>query len=162
MTPFIPTPDPHAAGIGPIPDQAPEIPGPPARHRQPDRRSTGVLIAVVAGAALIVLAVVGAVVFGLWLRATPDEKDARRECRTAVQREFDHRVAASGGKDILVTVSGIDMDESRAVRGGYQVNFTVHYSATAPLVGTIPNSLALTCNAKVAGHKMTTAVVNRA
>ncbi|WP_238010338.1 hypothetical protein KZZ52_53710 [Dactylosporangium sp. AC04546] len=126
------------------------------------RRSPTVLIAVIAAAVVLLLAVIAAAAYGVWLRTSPSQDDAQRECRTAVEREFRTRVErASSDKQILVTVSGIDMDETVKTSDGYQVNYTVHYAATAALVGSVPNTLSLTCNAKIKNRKLTTEVVNR-
>lgn len=160
--PYHPQPDPAGpAGLTADPAQA-AAPFPPAQLPGRSRRS---IVLIVVGLVLFIVAGGAAVGYGLWTRGAPTQADAERECRTAVQKEFDRRVTeiekSSTSKGVLVTVAGIDMQESRRVDSGFQVNFTVRYQATAPLVGTVPNTLALTCNAVVKDRKLTTVVVNR-
>lgn len=128
----------------------------------PPRRSRAVMVGIIVSVVVFLLLVGAAIGYGLWLRSAPTQEDAQRECRTAVEREFQARTErATPSKDILVTVSDIDINETAETDNGFDVNYTVHYLATAPLVGSVPNTLSLTCKATIDRGKLTTRVVNR-
>src|SRR3954452_19253136 len=77
------------------------------------RSSRTAMIAIIATAVALFLAIIAAIGYGLWLRSSPSQEDAQRECRTAVEREFHTRTdRADADKEILVTISSIDMDET--------------------------------------------------
>ncbi|GAB3868144.1 hypothetical protein ACFPIJ_23890 [Dactylosporangium cerinum] len=109
--------------------------------------------------------VIVAAVAGATLLSTdgPTLADAQRECKTAFAREFQARIdrADAGTSPVVASMTGVDLDESREVDGGFEVNGAVQYTLTASLVGTVPNTLMFTCTAKVTKDGLATTVRNR-
>lgn len=140
------------ASVGPTPP-------PPNSSR---RRLTYVL----AGGGLALILALGSVAAWLLWSGGPSLADAKRECRTAFEREFELRTSSvassSSGASILVSVTDIEILETREIEGGFEVNGTVKYTLTGAYVGTVPNTLSLTCEATESDDgDVTTDVTNR-
>jgi len=88
----------------------------------------------------------------------PTIADAQRECRSAFADEFEARSTRVSTPSILVTVTEIEIEDSRAVDGGFEVNGVVKYVMTTAYVGSVPSSLRLSCHVKVDGEKLSTVV----
>lgn len=117
---------------------------------------------IIAAAAIIVTAIAVAVTaIALIGQAGPTIEDAQRECRTAFDREINARILSANQRSAVATITDINLQESRKISGGYEVNGTVHYNVTAPFVGSMPGSVELTCTAREHGGQLSTTVRNR-
>lgn len=138
------------------PAATPDNPPPTRRRRRP-------VILVAAGVALLAATTAAAV----WVasRDTLDRDTAQRECRTALQREAENRAGTLDGVQaagVLVTLSGVDLQETWETDRGWSVNGVANYTMTTPLLGRTPYALNLTCEATAGdGGTVNTAVKNR-
>jgi hypothetical protein len=146
---------------------------------QPPTKRSGIKVAVIASV-LGTLAVVGLVAAsvaaynrsGPFAPAAPTTppgptiEDAKRECRTAFSSEFQRRSAKATdtgtGSNIVASVTDIRLEESRKTTDSTdEVNGTVYYDLTTPLIPPVHNILSLTCQATISGTGLTTEVRNR-
>jgi hypothetical protein len=92
-------------------------------------------------------------------------EQAQRDCRTAVEAEWSRRSEALKGgsfsEGIVMSMTGIEMQETWATETGFSVNAVVKYDMTTALVAPIHSSLSFTCEATVTDGRVTTAVKNR-
>lgn len=142
------------------PTAAPHSPPPPTTAR----RSRLPWILAAAGAVLLLA--VGAVAAVLLLGGDDlDRETAQRECRTALEREADRRADNLGGTrdtGVLVSVAGVELQETWETDTGWSVNGSVQYNLTTPLIGRTDTAVSLTCEATAADGRVRTTVKNRA
>jgi hypothetical protein len=149
--------------IGPPADLS--INPPPLVAKSSSRQLVYLLIGGGLVLTLLLIAAAGVAAWLLW-PSGPTLADAKRECRTAFEREFETRRAnvtgSSTTSNIIVSVTGIDILESRKIKDGFEVNGTVKYTLTSAYVGAVPSTLDLTCEAtKDDNGELTTKVTNR-
>lgn len=144
---------------GYAPPASTDTPAPP-----PATRSKLPLI-IGALAAFVVLA--GAIGIGAaWFFTTGGgsgltEQVAQRECRTALEQEAKTRANRAGTDTVLVSVNGVELQETFRTGDGWTVNGTVSYSMTTVLVPQVTQELSLSCTATGDDDKVATAVSNR-
>ncbi|GIJ44639.1 hypothetical protein Val02_15250 [Virgisporangium aliadipatigenens] len=166
------TGDPGRPAGTPLAYQAPTVYVMPAGMpvaNAPARRKRPWLVPVVVVSAVVVLGVVAAVgllvvgfgTAGGSVLLGPTAEDAKRECTTAIAAEFQRRERSGSSSSILVSVEEITVDEARKISNGYEVNGVVRYSLTGSYVGTVRQSLMLTCTATIANRQLSTSVRNR-
>lgn len=146
-------------------DVVPAAPAPLLEHT-PDGaegKPSGRRWLLLGGCTAVVVIALTAAVMVIARAGGPTLADAQRECKTAFVQEFQRRIdrADAGSSPVVASLTGVDLDESREVDGGFEVNGTVRYTLTAVLVGTVPNTLMFTCIAKVADNALVTTVRNR-
>lgn len=129
------------------PDQA----ATPYSPRPTKFRRTPIVMAAAVGLAVLVVAAAALV----WIFNSNDlpQETAQRECRTALEREARQRadgVGTVGDIRVLVSVTGLEIEETWEIENGYAVNGTVKYTLTTPLLGQTPNAVSLTCEATAA------------
>ncbi|MFG1872169.1 hypothetical protein [Micromonospora arborensis] len=157
-SPPAPFPLPAAAGAHP-PVAASSADGPPpARSKLP-------LILGIVGAAVVVLSVaVGSL---LWFLSGDDltREQAQRECRTAMEREADQRADRVGDSSdadgVLISVSGVEIQEAWETDTGWSVNGTANITLNSALLGQTPTAVNLTCEAVATDDGVRTTVKNR-
>ncbi|MBB5112495.1 hypothetical protein FHU28_002334 [Micromonospora echinospora] len=117
------------------------------------------LILAAAGAAVLLIAI--AIGGTLWFVGRNDltKEQAQRECRTAIEREAERR--AGLGNNILVSMTGVELQETWETEDGWSVNGTANYTLTSALLGQTPTSVGLTCEAVATDDGVRTTVKNR-
>lgn len=139
-------------------------PSSPAPDPAPKKSRLPLIIAAAVGLILIIAATVAVTLFaqrggGL------SEPAAERACRTAFDNEWKQRLNGVAGSEsasgVVVSLQGIDMQETWEVDGGYNVNGLVHYTLTTGLVAPVNDTIPLTCAATGTDDNVATTIANR-
>lgn len=129
--------------------------GPPPKKRKALPWIVGAVLLLFAG---------GVAAFALLDGKELTRETAQRECRTALEREAHRRADNLGGVGdggVLISITGVDMQETWETGTGYAVNGTVKYTLTTSLLPQVAHSVSLTCEATAAENGVTTTVKNR-
>ncbi|OKI63396.1 hypothetical protein [Micromonospora sp. CB01531] len=120
---------------------------------------------ILAAAGVLVVLIAIAIGGTLWFVGRNDliREQAQRECRTALEREAEQRAdrVGSGSKDVLISVTGVDLQETWETDNGWSVNGTANITMTTPLLGQTPTSVALTSEVTSKDGQVQTTVKNR-
>lgn len=132
------------------------------------RRNRRALIAtlaavfVLAGVVMTALSLAGAATpAGRILHPGPSAADAERECKTAMLNEMQRRMANADSDLAFGTITDVATEPARKMGDYFVVNGSVSTTITAALIGSVPNTVYLTCMARPSGSQLVTSVSNR-
>jgi hypothetical protein len=124
------------------------------------------------GLALVAGLVLAAPVAALSLRANgksvgiphvPTAAEAKQACKAAIEEDAQgrrERANADGGDSAVATVAGVDVSEPVRTDSGYTVDGTMRFQV-ASILGDLPNTVYVQCQATIDGSRLTTTVANR-
>lgn len=135
------------------------------RHRRRMSPMWTAFVALLAGLALSVpVMLAGAHRQGVTIIPTaPSSAQAKAACKSAIEAEAQGRLENAqrdAGDSAVPSIAGVDIAEPVRVSTGYTVDGTIRFSVLS-ILGSIPASVYVTCDAKVDGSKLTTSVRNR-